>query len=101
MNRSFREAMIGSVQAVLFEETASGDGETDPSTPRRSAQDDAPAGPRIACPLPPGQELWTGHAPSSIRVYAPGKELHNRVLPVKITGLYEDGVLGEIAPDEA
>lgn len=101
MNRSFREAMIGSVQAVLFEETASGDGETDPSTPRRSAQDDAPAGPGIACPLPPGQELWTGHAPSSIRIYAPGKELHNRVLPVKITGLYEDGVLGEIAPDEA
>ena len=40
--------------------------------------------------------LWTGHAPNSIRVYAPGAELHNLVLPVKITGLYEDGVLGEV-----
>ena len=39
--------------------------------------------------------VWTGHAPNSIRVYAPGRELHNRVLPVRITGLYEDGLLGE------
>lgn len=41
--------------------------------------------------------LWTGHAPNYIRVYARGKDLHNRVLPVRITGLYEDGVLGEIS----
>ena len=64
MNRSFRQAMIGTVQNVLFEELADG--------------------------------FWTGHAPNSIRVYAPGTELHNRVLPVRITSLYEDGVLGEI-----
>ena len=63
MNRAFREAMIGSVQELLFEEV-SGD-------------------------------YWTGHAPNSIRVYAPGTELHNQVLPVKIIGLYEDGLLGE------
>lgn len=62
MNRSFRTSMVGTVQAVLFEE---------------------PAG-----------TLWTGHAPNSIRVYAPGEALHNRILPVRITGLYEDGVLG-------
>ena len=63
MNRAFREAMIGSVQELLFEEV-SGD-------------------------------YWTGHAPNSIRVYASGTELHNQVLPVKIIGLYEDGLLGE------
>ena len=39
---------------------------------------------------------WTGHAPNSIRVYAPGAGLHNQVLPVRITGLYEDGLLGNI-----
>lgn len=63
MNRAFREAMVGTVQEVLFEE-----------------QDGS---------------LWTGHAPNSIRVYAPGEALHNQVLPVRITGLYEDGLLGE------
>ena len=63
MNRSFRESMLGTVQAVLFEEEAG--------------------------------SLWTGHAPNSIRVYAPGEALHNRVLNVRITGLYEDGVRGE------
>lgn len=62
MNQAFREAMIGSVQEVLFEELSG--------------------------------KNWTGHAPNSIRVYAPGEELHNQVLPVRITGLYEDGVLG-------
>ena len=43
-------------------------------------------------------EYWTGHAPNSIRVYAPGEALHNQVRNVRITGLYEDGVLGEIIP---
>ncbi len=38
----------------------------------------------------------TGHAPNSIRVYAQGRELHNVVLPVVITELYKDGVLGRI-----
>ena len=43
----------------------------------------------------PDGALWTGHAPNSIRVYAPGAALHNRVLPVRVTGLFRDGVLGE------
>lgn len=43
-------------------------------------------------------EYWTGHAPNSIRVYAPGEALHNQVRNVRITGLYKDGVLGEIIP---
>ncbi len=65
MNLAFREAMIGTLQAVLFEECVDG--------------------------------VWTGHAPNSIRVYASGEHLHNRVLPVQITGLYEDGVAGIIS----
>ena len=64
MNRAFREQMVNTAQAVLFEEVSG--------------------------------EFWTGHAPNSIRVYAPGADLHNQVLPVRITGLYEDGLLGEV-----
>ena len=45
-------------------------------------------------------DCWTGHAPNSIRVYAPGERLHNKVLPVRITGLLDDGVLGEVIPTE-
>ena len=75
MNRSFREAMVGTVQEVLFEE---------------EAPDEAPGTGRQA-PV----ALWTGHAPNSVRVYAPGEHLHNQVRPVRITALYEDGVLGE------
>lgn len=63
LNRHYREAMIGSTQQVLFEET--------------------------------NGAFWTGHAPNSIRVYAPGQQLHNQMLSVRITGLFEDGVLGE------
>ena len=64
MNRVYREAMVGSVQEVLFEEPAAG--------------------------------YYTGHAPNYIRVYAPGKELHNQLRRVRVVGLFEDGVLGEI-----
>ena len=41
--------------------------------------------------------LWQGHAPNYALVHAPGKELHNRVVPVRITGVREDGLLGEVA----
>ncbi len=68
LNRSFREAMVGSVQQVLFEEIDGPD--------------------------------WTGHAPNSIRVYAPGANLHNQVLPVRITALDRDGLRGVIEPKE-
>ncbi len=40
--------------------------------------------------------FFTGHAPNYVKVYAPGQDLHNVIKSVKITGLYEDGVLGEI-----
>ena len=36
-----------------------------------------------------------GHAPNYIKVYAGAKGYHNRVLSVKITDLYADGLLGE------
>ena len=38
----------------------------------------------------------TGHALNYERVYAEGGNLHNQVRNVRITGLYEEGILGEI-----
>ena len=64
MSDAYRQNMIGTTQAVLFEEIQQG--------------------------------LYTGHAPNSIRVYAKGEALHNQVRPVKITALFQDGVLGEL-----
>ena len=40
--------------------------------------------------------LSTGHAENYIRVWAEGTGLHNQVRSVRITGLYQDGLLGEI-----
>lgn len=40
--------------------------------------------------------LYTGHAPNYAKIYAPGKALHNEVRPVRVTGLYRDGLLGEL-----
>ena len=41
-------------------------------------------------------EYYTGHAPNYVKVYAKGEALHNRVESVKITGLFRDGVIGEL-----
>ena len=38
-----------------------------------------------------------GHAPNYVRVYVPGDLPRNRVLPVRITGLHQDGVVGAAA----
>ena len=40
--------------------------------------------------------FFTGHAPNYMKIYAPGENLHNQVRNVKITGLYKDGLLGEV-----
>ena len=64
MSRQFREKMIGSVQAVLFEEK---DG-----------------------------EFFAGHAPNYVKIYAPGEKLHNEIKQVRITGIFKDGLLGEL-----
>ena len=41
-------------------------------------------------------EFFTGHAPNYTKVYVPGENLHNQIKTVRITGIYKDGVLGEI-----
>ena len=64
MNLRYRQALVGTVQQVLFEEEEKG--------------------------------YFTGHAPNYVKVYAKGQELHNQCLPVRITDLHRDGLLGEI-----
>ena len=64
MNREYRQALIGTVQEVLFEEQ---DG-----------------------------EYFAGHTPNYVKVYAPGNALHNEIRHIRITALYNDGLLGEI-----
>ncbi len=39
---------------------------------------------------------FTGHAPNYVKVYCQGADLHNQLRPVKICGLYQDGVVGQI-----
>jgi threonylcarbamoyladenosine tRNA methylthiotransferase MtaB len=39
---------------------------------------------------------FTGHAPNYVKVYARGKDLHNELRSVRLTAVYEDGVLGEV-----
>ena len=38
----------------------------------------------------------TGHAPNYMKVYVPATGRHNQIVRVKITGIHEDGLLGEI-----
>ena len=64
MSLRYRQNLIGTTQAVLFEEK-SGD-------------------------------YFTGHAPNYIKVYAEGENLHNQVKNVRITAVYQDGVVGTI-----
>ena len=64
MNEAYRKNLMGSVQAVLFEETVGG--------------------------------FDVGHAPNYVKVYTPAAGRHNQIHTVRITGLYQDGLLGEI-----
>ena len=64
MSRSYRENLIGSCHAVLFEE--------------------------------PEGAYFTGHAPNYVKVYVRGEGLHNQVKNVRLTALYQDGLLGEL-----
>ena len=41
-------------------------------------------------------EFFTGHAPNYVKIYADGSDLHNRIMPVQITGLYREGVRGTV-----
>ena len=44
----------------------------------------------------PDGEFFTGHAPNYVKTYVKGEELHNQIRDVQITGLYKDGVIGQI-----
>ena len=44
----------------------------------------------------PSEGCYTGHAPNYVRIYARGEELHNQLRRVRITGVFRDGLLGEI-----
>ena len=41
-------------------------------------------------------DYYTGHAPNYMKIYAKGEDLHNQVRPVRITGTYKEGLVGEI-----
>ena len=42
-------------------------------------------------------EFFTGHAPNYVKVYVKtGEMLHNEIRNVKITEVYNDGVLGSL-----
>ena len=41
-------------------------------------------------------QYYTGHAPNYIKVYAAGENLHNELRTVTVTGVYRDGVMGEL-----
>ena len=44
-------------------------------------------------------EFYTGHAPNYVKVYAKGENLHNEIRTVTVTGVYQDGVTGELTVD--
>ena len=46
-------------------------------------------------------EYFTGHAPNYVKVYAEGENLHNEIRTVTVTGVYRDGVWGELRRAES
>ncbi len=42
-------------------------------------------------------EFYTGHTPNYMKVYVKAADLHNQILPVQITGLRADGLMGTIS----
>ena len=43
----------------------------------------------------PEDGFFAGHAPNYVKVYVKGENLHNLVIPIRITGVFRDGVTGE------
>jgi threonylcarbamoyladenosine tRNA methylthiotransferase MtaB len=41
-------------------------------------------------------EYYTGHTPNYLKVYVKASDLHNQVRDVVITGLFRDGLLGDL-----
>ena len=48
----------------------------------------------------PEGEFFTGHTPNYVKVYVAGENLHNKICPVTVSALYQDGVLGTIRTTE-
>ena len=44
----------------------------------------------------PEGDFFTGHAPNYVKVYVAADALHNQVRAVKVTELFQDGVLGQL-----
>ena len=44
----------------------------------------------------PEDGYFTGHAPNYVKFYVHGEALHNEIRPVRVTGIFRDGVLGQI-----
>ena len=44
----------------------------------------------------PEGEYFVGHAPNYMKIYAKGEDLHNEIRTVRITEIYNDGVIGEL-----
>ena len=44
----------------------------------------------------PEDGLFAGHAPNYVKVYVQGENLHNQIKKVRITALYNEGLLGTI-----
>ena len=41
-------------------------------------------------------EFYTGHTPNYMKVYVTASDLHNQIRPVRICGLFRDGLTGEL-----
>ncbi len=48
----------------------------------------------------PEGEFFVGHAPNYVKIYAKGKNLHNKICPVHIQQVYRDGLWGVLAEAE-
>lgn len=46
-------------------------------------------------------DFYTGHATNYVKVYAEGENLHNEIRAVTVTGVYRDGVWGELRRAES
>ena len=44
----------------------------------------------------PEGEYFTGHCPNYVKVYVKGEDLHNQIRKVRLTEIYQDGLLGEL-----
>lgn len=44
--------------------------------------------------------LFAGHAPNYVKIYVDGENLHNEIRAVAVTGLYKDGLIGDMIEEQ-